>query len=342
MAKNTNESVVLKLKEYYGDKYDYSKVEYVNAKTKIILTCKEHNYEFKTSYYGAIRYKGITLCPYCRGKALSKENTEIKEDIMRNKIIEYIKNSKNSKNIVIPDNFKYTWSHDKCELLCKKHGIFNIYLGNIQSSSFICKKCMKENISNESLSNRIENFINKSKELYGNDKFDYSEVYSTYKNNKSYVNLICKKHNCSFMVRANKHICREEECPKCKSNNRKYYEDLFESLLKELNINYIREYKIKTDIYLKNKPYDFYITDLNLLIEINGEQHYKKKFNMTDSDLLKRLEIDKNKKDKAIELGYSFKVIDKLSIDKIKKEINNISETITYIQANGNRDLKKI
>ena len=41
--KGTGESFVQKAREVHGENtYDYSKVEYVNAKTKIIITCPEH------------------------------------------------------------------------------------------------------------------------------------------------------------------------------------------------------------------------------------------------------------------------------------------------------------
>ena len=40
--KLTTEQFVAKAREIHGDKYDYSKVVYVNAKTKVCVTCKEH------------------------------------------------------------------------------------------------------------------------------------------------------------------------------------------------------------------------------------------------------------------------------------------------------------
>ena len=33
---------IKKAKEKHGDRYDYSKVHYINAKTKILITCKIH------------------------------------------------------------------------------------------------------------------------------------------------------------------------------------------------------------------------------------------------------------------------------------------------------------
>ncbi len=41
--KLTTQQIIEQFKKVHGDKYDYSKVEYVNAKTPVIIICKEHN-----------------------------------------------------------------------------------------------------------------------------------------------------------------------------------------------------------------------------------------------------------------------------------------------------------
>ena len=42
MAKLTTEEFIAKAKAVHGDRYDYSKVKYVDSKTKICIICKEH------------------------------------------------------------------------------------------------------------------------------------------------------------------------------------------------------------------------------------------------------------------------------------------------------------
>ena len=42
MAKLTTEEFIAKAKAVHGDRYDYSKVEYVDSKTKVCIICKEH------------------------------------------------------------------------------------------------------------------------------------------------------------------------------------------------------------------------------------------------------------------------------------------------------------
>ena len=50
-----------KAKNRHGDKYDYSKVEYINSTTKVCIICKEHG-EFWQTPHGHVRGQG---CPKC-------------------------------------------------------------------------------------------------------------------------------------------------------------------------------------------------------------------------------------------------------------------------------------
>lgn len=41
-SRGTTEEFIEKAKQVHGDKYDYSKVNYVNARTKVCIVCSEH------------------------------------------------------------------------------------------------------------------------------------------------------------------------------------------------------------------------------------------------------------------------------------------------------------
>lgn len=58
----TTETWIQKAKEVHGDKYDYSKVNYINAKTKVCIICPEHG-EFWQTPINHIH--GKTLCSKC-------------------------------------------------------------------------------------------------------------------------------------------------------------------------------------------------------------------------------------------------------------------------------------
>lgn len=58
-------------------------------------------------------------------------------------------------------------------------------------------------------------------------------------------------------------------------------------------------------------PFDNEVVELKLIIEVNGEQHYKKSYynNYSEEELLKRQQIDKFKQEYAINHGYSFLIV---------------------------------
>ena len=52
--KKTKEEFIKEATEKHGDKYDYSKVHYVNSKTKVCIICPEHG-EFWQEASGHLR-----------------------------------------------------------------------------------------------------------------------------------------------------------------------------------------------------------------------------------------------------------------------------------------------
>ena len=57
----TKDEFIAKSKEYHNDKYDYSKVNYINNKTPVTIICPEHG-EFKQLPYEHMRGKGCGIC----------------------------------------------------------------------------------------------------------------------------------------------------------------------------------------------------------------------------------------------------------------------------------------
>lgn len=56
MEKTKNEIFIEKAKKVHGDKYDYSKVQYVNAYTKVCIICTEHGEFWQLPDCGLIKY----------------------------------------------------------------------------------------------------------------------------------------------------------------------------------------------------------------------------------------------------------------------------------------------
>lgn len=70
VVRKTTEEFIVQAKEVHGDKYDYSLVEYSNAKSKVSIVCKEHA-EFSQKANHHLRGVG---CPKCFGTV--KKTTE--------------------------------------------------------------------------------------------------------------------------------------------------------------------------------------------------------------------------------------------------------------------------
>lgn len=63
-SKRTNKDFIVKAKEKFGDKYDYSKVTYINSKTKVNLYCSLHG-DFFITPYGHLVSKNRWLSYMC-------------------------------------------------------------------------------------------------------------------------------------------------------------------------------------------------------------------------------------------------------------------------------------
>lgn len=57
--KSTQEEFIAKAREVHGDKYDYSKVEYINSKSKVCIICPEHGEFWQTPHNHLVGYDCI-------------------------------------------------------------------------------------------------------------------------------------------------------------------------------------------------------------------------------------------------------------------------------------------
>lgn len=74
-----------------------------------------------------------------------------------------------------------------------------------------------------------------------------------------------------------------------------YPEKFVFNLLNQLKVNFKPQYYLQDSLY----RYDFYLHDYDILLEVNGIQHYKQKWERDE------VENDKNKKDFAFSCGYT-------------------------------------
>ncbi|MFS1917992.1 MULTISPECIES: hypothetical protein [unclassified Vibrio] len=64
LPKGTNKTFIRKAIKQWGDRYDYSLVQYVNSRSSIIIICKKHKKKFEQTpkaHFSAKRH----CCPFC-------------------------------------------------------------------------------------------------------------------------------------------------------------------------------------------------------------------------------------------------------------------------------------
>ena len=106
--KLTTGEFISKSKLIHGDKYDYSKVEYVNNHSKVCIICPEHG-EFWQTPANHLKNRG---CPICGGH--QKSSTE-----------EFIKRAnKVHNNKYDYSKVDYKGLKKKVCIVCKEHGDF--------------------------------------------------------------------------------------------------------------------------------------------------------------------------------------------------------------------------
>jgi hypothetical protein len=95
---NKTEEFIKKAKLKHGDKYDYSKVEYLTSKTKVIIICKIHG-DFEQSPNSHISQK--QGCPKCNPCGYSKKAIKYLNFIATyNNIL--IQHAENNSEYIIP------------------------------------------------------------------------------------------------------------------------------------------------------------------------------------------------------------------------------------------------
>lgn len=273
MQKLTQEEVVKRLYDKWGEKFDYSKVVYVNKRTKVCVTCKEHG-DFYTYPFDALKYG----CPNCAEKErinhirLTKDEFIAKAKKVHGEKYDY------SETI-------YKGSMDKVEIRCPIHGVFK-QTPNVHLRGSGCPLC--GNITN-GLKNRKgkENFILDANKIH-NNKYSYELVPDNMLTTDN-IPIICPIHGV-FYQNVHSHLIGSG-CPHCPKKTISKGEDKVKIQLQKIKIDYIPQYKIPNeDLFCENKNIyvDFYVPSLNTFIEYNGEQHYKESYYYGGKDRFKQ------------------------------------------------------
>lgn len=272
--------------EVHGEKYDYSKVNYININTKVSIICPIHGeFEQKPNYH----INNKAGCPKCgRVKCSGRYDTE--EFIVKaNKVHGYKYDYSAT---------KYVIGNTKVKIICPVHGEFEQIARDHINSKAGCPKCASEENAKK-LSLGYDDFVLRSNEIH-KGKYDYSSV--KYINNHTKVNILCPEHGI-FRQSPSSHLQGHGCTTCCSSIKQKQIREFVELNgfnVIENNRNIISPYEL-----------DMVIDDINIAIEFHGlyyhsydrvetpkeKQYHATKCNMCENEGYQLIQIFENEWD---------------------------------------------
>jgi len=189
-----NEEFIEKSKKVHGNKYDYSKVEYKNSKTKVCIVCNnvDEITEEKHNEFWQVPYSHLSgaSCPKCTNHFMSQEIFIKRASVIHHNKYDYSK-------------VEYKAAKIKVNIICPSHGEFSQAPdGHINGAG--CPRCsgVHRYSTNE--------WIEEANKIHGN-RYDYSKT--DYFKNSSKICIICPEHG-EFLQTPASHI-KGRNCPKC-------------------------------------------------------------------------------------------------------------------------------
>ena len=204
MKKKTKEEFLEELTaelERTGDlnKYDLSKVEYINAKNKVVIICNIHGDKLVSPFH----LLNGRRCGECKGTKLS--NTLRADWVEVKSKATLLHEGKYSY-----DKFEYTNNQTKGIITCVEHGDFLMDMTHHIGRGQGCKECNLSRAKYET-EDLVDTFLEKATKVH-EGRYSYNNV--GYKTCKDPVLVTCLKHG-DYHVTPDNHINAFSGCPLC-------------------------------------------------------------------------------------------------------------------------------
>lgn len=277
----------------FSGKFDYSETDMSAEKgAEVKIHCPEHGM-FKSRLRNHLSSK--CGCPVCGREDNLLERTKYKtlDDIVP------------KARMIHGDNYKYVaYDRDKSILIfeCPKHG----KRAQLLTSHFSGRGCRLCGYENRTITK--DEFLNRAKKTHPEGyRYKLSEL-------KTVNDKITIIHDCGreYKARVSNHLSGQG-CRACRGS---LGEAKIKEFLEHNGIDFIQQFMF--DGYLFR--YDFFIPELKMLIEYDGEQHFRPVEYFGGEEAFKRLQSNDRKKNKlAKEKGYllmriSYKYFDMLEV----------------------------
>lgn len=234
-------------REVFNDGYEVIEGKYNGVRSFVKVKCPEgHVYDIKV--YNFMRGGRCSECYY---KSIRDEHFNKFRDLIK------------EESYCIKENEVYRGANEHIKIICPNGHEYNSTPHGFMCGNR-CKVCDgSSKLTTNELKIRVKNEVGNEYKVM--DEYKGAHTNILFKHN----NESCKHHE--WYVKPNDFM-QGTRCPKCNSSKG---EKLVSTYLNENNINYESE-KTFRGLELKGKlRYDFFIPEINILIEYDGKQHFE-------------------------------------------------------------------
>lgn len=171
---------------------------------------------------------------------------------------------------------------------------------------------------------------------------NYAKTKTTPYSRKNKIELVCPNCKTSKKYKV-KDLPKCYNCSSC-SDSTPFTEKLFESILRVNNIKYEKQKRFEDCKNILELPFDFFIEDYNILVEIMGLQHFDTKSGFSNTESLSNIQKrDRIKKEYCDKNNIKLIYVDakKSDYDYIISSIQN-TELINILDVFRTDEIKKI
>lgn len=207
--KLTQAEFITRAKATWGERYDFSRVNYINSKEKVEVLCPHHG-SFWITPNDFLNAHGCRLC-----------GNETKANKLRSSQQEFLHKATNIwGNRYDLTRVKYLGKEAKVEVICQIHGSFWV-IANDFLRGHSCPKCGGVAKLTQ------QDFVVRARQIHGSA---YILSSAKYKSIFEKVEIICRKHG-SFWITPSSFINQGSGCPQCgiekRSNSQKLTQEQF-------------------------------------------------------------------------------------------------------------------
>lgn len=272
----TNEEVVERLRELYGDDYDYTQVDYKNNRTPITLRCKKHDVVLSRILQNLLKGWGCPACNKEQGKTWANVVEKTYDPSRRSERWTTERFIAESKAWHGEGFFDYS----QCHYVNKDTPVTLIRIADgavvkvrpydhlrHDADYGIAQRYYQGTTDKE----KIHFLVRRLEENIENPI--YVPMQKIERSNKRFK-CICPLHGEFYM--SLHRIYSGNCCPECDGGGESVGERNVRRYLQSKGIKFEQEYRIEDKKYFDTfARVDFYLPDLNTMIEFQGEQHYK-------------------------------------------------------------------